>query len=338
MRRPNGNGSIVKLSGKRRRPFAVRVTLGWADDGKQIRKDIGYFEKRIEAERFWNEYNKNPNAIISDLTFSDIFKKWSNKKYNEVGNSSISTYEISFMHCVDIHHFRIQDIRTVHLQDVIDQLGDKYETKKKVLMLMRQIFNWAMKNDIVMKDYSRYIELGKKISKIKRTHFTKDEMDKLWENIHISWVDTILILIYTGLRIGELLNVKNENIDLVNKTIKIIKSKTAAGIRIVPIHSKILSLIENRYNKDKVYFITNNKGNQMIYINYSRKFQALMKELNMQHLIHDTRHTFATMLSNSDVNPSSITTLIGHNNFITTDKIYTHKDIEELKKAIESLN
>ena len=55
------------------------------------------------------------------------------------------------------------------------------------------------------------------------------------------------------------------------------------------------------------------------------------------HTLHDTRHTFATLLSNVDVNPASIKKLVGHRHYLTTEKIYTHKSIEELRKAIEKI-
>ena len=51
MRRGNGDGSIIKLSGKRRRPYAVRVTVGWSDNGKQIYKYIGYYTGKREANQ-----------------------------------------------------------------------------------------------------------------------------------------------------------------------------------------------------------------------------------------------------------------------------------------------
>jgi hypothetical protein len=47
-RHENGFGSIVKLSGNRRKPFAVRITTGWKD-GKQIRKYLGYYKSEAEA-------------------------------------------------------------------------------------------------------------------------------------------------------------------------------------------------------------------------------------------------------------------------------------------------
>ena len=51
MRRGNGDGSIFKLSGKRRRPYAVRITVGWSDDGKQKYKYIGYYANKTEAKK-----------------------------------------------------------------------------------------------------------------------------------------------------------------------------------------------------------------------------------------------------------------------------------------------
>lgn len=49
MRLPNGYGSITKLSGKRRKPYAVKVTKEWTDDGKQVQKYLGYYESRAKA-------------------------------------------------------------------------------------------------------------------------------------------------------------------------------------------------------------------------------------------------------------------------------------------------
>ena len=63
-----------------------------------------------------------------------------------------------------------------------------------------------------------------------------------------------------------------------------------------------------------------------------------MKDLGIDyHTAHDCRHTFATLLSNADANKTSVKKLIGHNSYTTTEKFYTHKDIEELRKAVEKI-
>ena len=77
----------------------------------------------------------------------------------------------------------------------------------------------------------------------------------------------------------------------------------------------------------------------MSYISFRYRFEKALKKISLQrHTIHDTRHTFATMLNNADANSTSIIKLIGHSDFSTTENVYTHKDIEELRKAINSIN
>lgn len=55
----------------------------------------------------------------------------------------------------------------------------------------------------------------------------------------------------------------------------------------------------------------------------------------MKHRPHDCRHTFAILLSNANANATTIKKMIGHESYATTEKIYTHKDIEELRKNVE---
>ena len=74
MRLPNGYGSVYKLSGKRRKPFIARKTIGWDDNGKQIYRTIGYYETKKLALQSLADFNNNPYDVeVSTLTFSDIF-------------------------------------------------------------------------------------------------------------------------------------------------------------------------------------------------------------------------------------------------------------------------
>ena len=74
----------------------------------------------------------------------------------------------------------------------------------------------------------------------------------------------------------------------------------------------------------------------MLYRNWKdEKFGKIMEQLQMEHLPHDTRHTFATLGDNYNMNKLCIKRIMGHASKDITDKVYTHKDIEELKKEIE---
>ena len=78
-RRANHSGSITKVTdARRRKPFKVVTTMGWTDDGKQIRKVLGYYKTRDEATVALANYNENPYDISGGrATFTDVYEKWS---------------------------------------------------------------------------------------------------------------------------------------------------------------------------------------------------------------------------------------------------------------------
>lgn len=71
------------------------------------------------------------------------------------------------------------------------------------------------------------------------------------------------------------------------------------------------------------------------YDRYLDHFKTLMDQLGMKHKPHDCRHTFATLMSNAGADMVSLQKIIGHASYNTTANTYTHKDIDELKKAID---
>lgn len=340
MKLPNGYGSVYKLSGKRRKPFVAKKTIGWDDNGKQIYKVIGYYETKKSALQALSDYNTNPyNLDSSTITFSELFEKWKALKYDDISQSAINGYNAAFRTSEELHNMRFVDIKTIHMQKVIHNCNKGYDTLRKIKVLYNQLFKYAMENDIVNKDYSQYVDLGKKNTTSSRIPFSKKEIDKLFQvQPYIDYVDTILIMIYSGLRIGELLTIETTNIDLDNETITGGIKTDAGKNRIIPINKKIMPFIKKRYDPNNKYLIVNDQGKQMKYDNYYRdKFIPIMEQLNMNHKPHDCRHTFATLLDNSGANKTSIKKIIGHSSYVTTEKIYTHKDVTELKKAIDMI-
>ena len=149
-------------------------------------------------------------------------------------------------------------------------------------------------------------------------------------------IDTILIMIYTGLRIGELLLIKTADVDVANRTMKG-GLKTAAGKnRIIPINKKILPFVAKRQAEGHEFLVVNYENKQMKYWNYyEENWKIIMEQLGLEHKPHDCRHTFATLMDNAGANKVSIKRIMGHASKDITDRIYTHKDIEELMKAID---
>lgn len=340
MKNPNGYGSVYKLSGKRRNPFIVRKTINWSIEGKQQYQTIGFYSTRSEALMALAEFNKNPYSIESSVaTFSSVYNEWKKYKFDTVSRSSINGYEAAYEICKPLHEIKFTKIRSKHMQDIIINTNRGHGTKRKIKVLFNQLFKFSMENDIISKDYSKYVDIGTNQEENKRTAFSETEILKLFSVVDkIEFVDSILIMIFTGLRIGELLLIKTIDINIENQTITGGIKTDAGKNRIIPISNKIIDLIKKRINNKNEFLISNLKGRPLKYSNYYRgKFAPIMELLNMNHKPHDCRHTFATLMSNAGANTIALQKIIGHASYQTTANIYTHKDIVELKKAIDLL-
>ena len=85
MRLPNGYGSVYKLSGNRRNPWIVRITMGFDDEGNQIRSTIGYYPTRQKALQVLAEFNDNPYDLeLSKVTFAEIYQRWYNDNFKHI--------------------------------------------------------------------------------------------------------------------------------------------------------------------------------------------------------------------------------------------------------------
>lgn len=339
MRLPNGYGSIIKNGGNRRKPYQVRITKGWDDNGKQLYNTLGWFEKREEAIRALSEYNSSPYDIENNqITFADVFEKWSREHYTKVSDNAIVNYNLGFKYCSDIHNMRFKDIRLTHLQGIIDNCGKAYPTRKIIRALMNQLFKFAMKNDIVEKQYSQYVDVGVNEGKVNRTPFTKEEIKLLFKNVDkLEFVDSVLIMIFTCMRVGEMLDIRTENVHL-DERYMVGGLKTNAGKnRIIPINRKIEPFIRKYYNPNNEFLIMNSQGRQMGYSNYRReKFDNVMEKLELgKHSPHDCRHTGISLLNSAGANKLCVKRIVGHASQDITEAVYTHKTIEELIETID---
>ena len=146
-------------------------------------------------------------------------------------------------------------------------------------------------------------------------------------------------LSYTGCRIGELLDLKKEDVNLEDRYFKIIASKTAAGIRTAPIAEKVYPLFEYWYNlNDCEYLLSTPDGEHFKYRNYYDSYwMPLIDTLGMKHRPHDTRHTCISMLTVAGVSDKVIKKIVGHKGQGVTEVVYTHFEIEELIDAINKI-
>lgn len=346
MKNPNGYGSVYKLTDKRRRkPWVVRVTDSWdIVDGKLKRKYkyIGYYETRKEAMQALSEYNVNPAAVTKDILFADLYKMWSEEKYQSFSESTVKVYKTAFNTCKPLYGYNFKDLRRPQFQRVIDECGKTYQSLAHIKAMLSHLYNYAIENDICDKNYAQYIDLKKysnenKVNK-KEIHkvFTEEEISVLWKNVETSMTaQTVLIMIYTGVRISELLNLKKSEVHLSDQWFHISKSKTDAGVRDVPIANKILPLIQKQMETDGEYLFSQNKK-KYSYSTFKKYYwDPLASEYGINHLFHDTRRTCVSRLAEKKVDQTIIKKIVGHVGAMSvTEKVYTHYDIKPLIEAV----
>lgn len=340
MRNSNGYGSVIKLGGKRRRPYAVRVTVGWNDEGKQIYKYISYHEKKKDAQVALAEYNKNPYDIDSaKITFQEIYYQIVKKEFADLTHRTVRNYKTSYKYCKPLYNMAFKEIKLNHLQGVIDEV-ESVAMATLTKILIQKLYKYALENDITTTDYAQYIKLPKKQAVTKKTPFTREEINFIWDNFDtIRNADLILILLYTGMRIGELLEIKKENVYLEERYM-IGGLKTEAGRdRIIPIHKRILPLIEKWMGKsNSPYLITNKQNLQLSYDSFRKHYlKAFLADTNFVHTIHDTRHTFISEMARLGINNLIIKRIVGHSDKDVTEH-YTHKNLDDLLEAIDKLD
>lgn len=336
MRNPNGFGSVHYLGKGRRKPYRARITVGWKD-GKQVYKTIGYTKTRKEGLQLLAEYHKTPYNLDRDkTTFTDIFNKWCEAKEHKLEPKNFKAYQMAYNLCSDIHNAKFMDLRRTHLQQMMDNLDKSVATKSKVKTLLHQMYLIAMDMDVVDKDYSNGLEVTSTVEKMERVPFSETEISKLWDisknAVEVEdrlFAKATLILIHTGVRINELLKLKPSDIRL-EERYAIGGSKTDAGKeRIIPISEKIYPLVEEIYDENSPYFLTFKKGKKVSYHKFYDAWNEFMNEYNFNHLIHDTRVTFASLAHAAGVNELNLKRLLGHSNDgnVTHHYIKTHIDL-----------
>lgn len=340
MKHENGYGSIVcldKTGKKRRKPYAVRLTTGWKN-GKQQRKYLGYYKTQAEARIALAEYNKlGYDLDLSKLTLNEVYERWISRIEEKVSRNVLNSHNMAKMRFERLGNKAITTIKADHLQDWIDAIDLKPGSKKRLKSTMIQLYKYAIKNDIVTTNYAEHIEIDEKVEKTGKV-FSTDEIRLLWKNVDHPTAQWMLILIYTGMRIGELLSITSDTIYLEDQYM-VGGSKSEAGIdRVIPLHSAIVPLIEQRMGKAK-QLMRDEKGRKLSYAKALEQFKMFLVEhkLDVEHLPHDTRKTAVSLMHEAGIPIETIRIIVGHSGKGITETTYLYKTPKDLVEAINKL-
>jgi len=354
-RRVNGTGAVYMMTGKRRKPWIAKY-------GNII---IGYYAEKTEAVKALE------SAVATDtitekynITLGEIHKEWQDTHYKKIGFKAQESYNIAWKRLEPLAVRKMRELRAGDYQSVINTMVDSGMSDsscQKVRHLVSQLNQYAMQNEIINRNYADFLVISAPKA-AEKDKFSAEEIQLLWDHALDERAQIILALIYTGFRINELFSVRMEDVDM-DAGYMIGGEKTEAGKnRIIPIHPKILPFVRSWMGMGGEYLISGSAGGQKNARNYrAREFYPLLIELGILEpdkdskgkpkllenkypvpskparlTPHCTRHTFASLMSTAGVSDDVLIRLIGHSDKAHTER-YIHKDLDELKEAINHI-
>lgn len=359
-RLPNGFGQISQIKGRNlRNPYRAMISVGKTSTGRPISKVFGFYETYNDAYQALIDYHKNPYDLDTAITISELYEKWTDQYFKTLkSSSSVRTITAAWSYCSSVQDMKAKDLRARHIKGCMDTT-ESPNIKSRIKSLFNLMLDFGLEYEIVERNYARTFSIAddivKDINTSKRNHipFTDDEMNILWNNLNINYVDIILIQCYTGLRPQELGLIKKENVDLEKGTMTG-GMKTPAGIdRLVPIPDCVFDLVKARYdeavdiNSEYLFNCTDSRDKSNLFLSYdkySNRFEKIISvlELNSEHRPHDPRKHFVTIAKKLGLDEYAIKYIIGHAIDDITEKIYTERSdewlIDEMKKLRDKYN
>ena len=261
----------------------------------------------------------------------------------------------------------INQISTITLQEFILQLLENGNIKDSsslsvntvygIVSVLKQGFNLAVLLELTNKNPTAAIKMPK-LDEKEICALSREEQKRVEEyclnNRKCNYLGVILCL-YTGIRLGELLALTWDDVDFENKSLYINKTaykakvngqnqmiidtpKTKKSNRVIPLCDKLLNLLEIlKKNTSSQYIISTKQGNIIDTRSYQRTFESILDKCQVKHYnFHCLRHTFATRAIELGMDPKTLSEILGHTNVGITLNRYAHSlyefKIQEMNK------
>lgn len=345
--------------------YEVKTIIDHTIDGKAIYKSFYSTVSKADAQAKAQEFLINKEAekrtgiveIPQNVTMFEWAYKWLEiyKKPNVTDNS----YRDTYLNAVSKHivpYFNktpLIDIKPIDVQNF-------YNKKSKVLtesmmhklkICLNAIFNTAIDNDLCYKNPAKHAIVTSEVPKIEK-HVYSEEDIKVAKKYFKANFPEAYVLLELGLRKGELIGLKWDDIDFENKTLSVNRSARRArgkskpelgppkweSYRTIPLSSEIVSFFATHNNSSKYVFPHEDNDIQSI-DGFSSRLKTAMRHMQETYphmdilTAHELRHTCGTQHRRNGVDIYTIQKLMGHKDVNITANIYVHDEVEETRKA-----
>ena len=380
-RRDKGDGSIYQRESDGRWVAKYTHTVG-------SKPKVIYGKTEQEAKRKLREYKKdvarNGYVAIKKSTVQDYMNKWfCDVKMNELKPKSVDALDVTLRNQVYPHLGDIQlgTLTSADIQSMIKQLVLKnlaHSTIKKAFMAVNACCNYAMDNEDIAKNPCRGVKLPKNLERKESDikFFTQEEVNQVCSECVAQHSNgkqiyrlgqAIIVLIYTGMRIGELLGLKWVDVDYEKKVVKINENvvmvknrarnedddtpkyklieqdsvKTTSSSRFVQLNQKAVQALKDiqAINGNYTHVMTSANGKILNPKNFDRMLRNVLKRCGLEPSgAHTLRHTFASLLFKNGVDAKIVSELLGHSDVAFTYNMYIHLIKEQKQQAVDILD
>ena len=370
------NGQYVyqyfDANGKRCSVYSWRlVSTDRFVEGKKKEPSLREKEKQIQKDLI--------DGIVSDkTTVKELLIRNQELKIG-VKQSTRRAYKSltsSILNAVDIGDRLVSTFKQSDAKEVIASMSvtNGYHTTRQAHVFLKQAFDIAVNDDMIRKnpfDFRSRLQNNAE----GRVPITDDEERRLLDFLihsyrYRKYYDITILLLRTGMRVGELCGLTVSDLDFESRCIHITKQmqfeegymptittpKSKSGYRDIPMSDEtetiLRNMIMNRHpESDAVevdghsgFLLTTRNGGAKSKILLDRQYRAIVEEYNRTHedqlpniTPHVLRHTFCTRLANAGMNPKKLQYVMGHSNINMTLDVYAHTNFEEVKDEMLNL-
>lgn len=371
-KRSNGEGTIYKR--KDGRWCAAYFDAGYnrryvyGKTQAEVKKKL---KEKVEAGTVKNESYTLEKWVL------EFLKKY---KYNDLKITTFNSYmQVYRSHILNstIGKLKLENVNTEKLQKFYNEKLKKYSSKyvRSIEVVINSALDKAFQLRLIGENPNAFTTIPKKM-KYEAKVLSREEVERiLTEAKYEKLYPIVVTTLYTGMRKGEVMALKWENVDFDERrifiknslcrvvdetpdangrrhaTYRIMEPKTKKSVRTIPMLDEVYDALKEQKRRqdlekkkneliyeDQGFVFANEVGNYLPQRPFMEHYHQFLKKYKITNIrFHDLRHTFATLLIESDVSMKIVQELLGHSTITTSMDIYTHVSERKKEQAIEQL-
>lgn len=300
-----------------------------------VQDGVRHYVYDRDPERLWNKLNAPPEPEV--VTFDAAAEAWSGQHWERVSYKTAEAYAAPLRRLKN--HFGdmpVEEITAAEVNAYLIGLSKQGYARRTVQMsrdILNMVFNEAIVSGLMKVNPCAAVALPRNMPVSKRTVPSDEAVAAVKRGASAPFGLFALVCLYAGLRRGEALALRYEDINRNSKTITVNKAvefvgnnphlklpKTASGVR----QAILLDVLAVQIPEGKGYIFANAQGGLLTKTQYRKRWKKYCESIGFELTAHQLRHGFATILYEAGVADKDAQELLGHSTITLTRDVYTH--------------